>query len=74
MTFTGKQLHTLRCPPNKIKFFIGVEFVDEQDAVNKFKERNKEKQTPDGNILQWLWETFPHLPMQNKGDVASADE
>ena len=37
MTFTGKQLNDMGCPPNIIKFFVNKEFADENSVKEAFQ-------------------------------------
>ena len=41
MTFTGKQLNELGCPPDIIKFFVNKEFKDEAEVTEAFKNFRK---------------------------------
>jgi|SRR6478736_8911321 len=68
MKADGKTLFRLRCPQNKIKFFIGVEFSSEQELIEKFSQEKEASPMKDGEIFSWIWNTFDHLPMVLHGD------
>lgn len=67
MKFDGKQLFELGVPKNKIKLYIGLEFESEQDLLEQIKP--KESTTIKVfTWVDWIWNTFDHLPMTIKGD------
>jgi hypothetical protein len=71
MKFNGKELLIMGVPQKEIKFCIGVEF-DSPDAVFPFlRERKpvKEKKQSCDTWVDWIWRTFPHLPMVLNGDT-----
>jgi hypothetical protein len=70
VTFSGKELFEHGIPQNKIKFFINREF----DSVDSLLDEINQKSDIHTNTkplftwVDWLWETFTHLPCRLNGD------
>lgn len=68
MKFTGKQLFDIGVPQSKIKFFVGREFESEQDVLAELNAPKETKAAAKNTVLDWIWNTFPHLPMMMNGE------
>ena len=71
MKFNGKELFNLGVPPAKIKFFVNKEFESEESLLKEALQDKPKSKRPndDGTWFQWIWDTFPHLPMEVHGDA-----
>lgn len=68
MKFDGKQLFELGVPQNKIKFFIGKEFSSKEELLEELKPKEQVESEKVFTWVDWLLETFPHLPCKMNGN------
>lgn len=68
MKFNGKELFDLGVPQNKIKFFISREFSNKEELLEELKPKETVNIDKVFTWVDWLLETFPHLPCKFNGD------
>lgn len=70
MKFDGRQLFDLGVPKNKIKLFIGREFLNEDELLNELRPVENSEVEISYTWVDWLVDTFTLnlLPMRMNGD------
>jgi hypothetical protein len=71
MKLNGKDLFELGVPQDKIKFCIGQDFESPESVFVFLDSLKQVKQTRRicDTWVDWIWRTFPHLPMVLNGDA-----
>lgn len=69
MKFSGKQLFDAGTPQGKIKFLINKEFESLEAAIKSLNKPEKVSAPQERTIKDWIWQTFPHLPMSFHGEL-----
>lgn len=68
MKFKGKELFDLGVPQNKIKLFINREFSSSEELLEELKPKEYIESEKVFTWVDWLLETFPHLPCKMNGN------
>lgn len=70
MKFSGKELHELGVPPNRIKFFVGKEFDSVEHLKSELEPKEQEQAEKVFTWVDWIFRTFPvnQLPCALVGD------